>query len=150
LLPEADGDEPFAETEARLNARVADLARGAAPVLICTIFRHVAERRTPSGYRRLERIRRLDRLAAELSADLGVGVVDIDRAFAHIGGRLLASDYRLSGRLAAEVAGHTLVRSLLSLGLDDIIPPEVQERAKAFHGSLREINTLVSRRLAAG
>jgi hypothetical protein len=150
LLPEVDRDEPFAETQARLAARVAGLVQGTAPVLVCTVFRHVAERRTAAGQAKLERIRRLDRLAAELSADLGVGVVDLDRAFAHIGGRVLASDYRLDGRLAAEVAGHTLAWSLLSFALDDIVPPEALERAKAFQGSLREINALVSRRLAAG
>ncbi|HEX4198479.1 MAG TPA: hypothetical protein VHZ26_13665 [Caulobacteraceae bacterium] len=150
LLPEVDRDEPFAETQGRLAARLAALVQGTAPVLICTVFRHVAERRTAASAARLERIRRLDRLAAELSADLGFGVVDIDRAFAHIGGRVLATDHRLNGRLAAEVGGHTLAWSLLSVGLDDIVPPEAQERAKAFLGPLREINSLVSRRLAAG
>ena len=77
-------------------------------------------------------------------------VIDIDRAFAHIGARALGTDYRLSGRLAAEAGGHALAWSLLALGLDDVIAPEVQERASAFEGGLREINTLVSRRLAAG
>jgi hypothetical protein len=150
LIQEVDRDEPFSATETRLRARLTELVGSGAPVLVCTVFRQVAERRTPEGARRLERIRRLNRLTAELSHDLGVTVVDVDRAFAHIGGRVLASDYRLGGRLAAEVAGHTLVWSLLSLGLDDVISPEVQERAMAFHGGLREINSLVSRRLAAG
>ena len=150
LIQEVDRDEPFSATETRLRARLTELVGSGAPVLVCTVFRQVAERRTPEGSGRLERIRRLNRLTAELSHDLGVTVVDIDRAFAHIGGRVLASDYRLGGRLAAEVAGHTLVWSLLSLGLDEVISPEVQERAMAFHGGLREINRLVSRRLAAG
>jgi hypothetical protein len=150
LVREVDRDEPFSAIEARLRVRLTDLAGDGAPVLVCTIFRQVAERRTPEGSRRLDRIRRLNRMTAELSHDLGITVVDIDRAFAHIGGRVLATDYRLGGRLAAEVAGHTLVWSLLSLGLDDMISPEVQERATTFHGGLREINRLVSRRLAAG
>jgi hypothetical protein len=150
LLPEVARDEPFAETEARWRARLADLIKGAAPVLICTVFRHVAERRTPEGLRITERIRRLNRMAVELSHDFGVSVSDIDRAFAHIGGRTLQTDYRLNGRLAAEVAGHSLAWSLLSLGLDDVISPEVQDRARAFEGGLQQINTLVSRRLAAG
>lgn len=150
LLPDVDRAEPFAETEARWRARLALLAAGAAPVLICTVFRCIADRRTPAGLERIERIRRLNRMAADLSHDLGATIVDIDRAFAHIGGRILQTDYRLNGRLAAEVAGHALVWSLLSLGIDDIVSPEVQDRARAFHGSLREINTLVSRRLAAG
>jgi hypothetical protein len=150
LLPDVDSEEPFAETEARWRARLAQLAKGAAPVLICTVFRCLADRRSPDGFERVERIRRLDRMAADLSHDLGATVVDIDRAFAHIGGRVLQTDYRMSGRLAAEVAGHTLVLCILSLALDDVVSPEVQDRARTFQGSLREINKLVSRRLAAG
>ena len=150
LLPEVARDEPFAAAEARWRARLADLVKGVAPVLICTVFRHVTERRTPEGSRIIERIRRLNRMAAELSHDFGVSVIDIDRAFAHIGGRTLQTDYRLNGRLAAEVAGQSLAWSLLSLGHDDVISPEVQDRARAFEGGLQQINTLVSRRLAAG
>ena len=150
LLPEVARDEPFAETEARWRTRLADLVTGSAPVLLCTVFGHVAGRRDPDGPRIVERIRRLNRMTAELSHDFAVSVVDIDRAFAHIGGRTLQTDYRLSGRLAAEVGGHTLAWSLLALGLDDAIPPEVQDRARDFEGSLQQINTLVSRRLAAG
>jgi len=150
LLPDVERDELFSETEARWCERLKALVQGEAPVMICTVFRHVSERLTPSGPAILERIRRLDRMAAELSRDLGVTVIDIDRAFAHIGARALGTDYRLNGRLAAEVAGHGLAWSLLALGLDDVIAPEVQERARTFQGSLREINTLVSRRLAAG
>ena len=42
LLPDVDSEEPFAETEARWRARLAQLAKGAAPVLICTVFRCLA------------------------------------------------------------------------------------------------------------
>ncbi len=150
LLPEVARHEPFAETEARWRTRLADLVTGSAPVLLCTVFRHVAGRRETDGPGIVERIRRLNRLAAELSHDFGVSVVDVDRAFAHIGGRTLQTDYRLSGRLAAEAGGHALAWSLLAIGLDDVIPPEVQDRARAFEGGLQQINTLVSRRLAAG
>jgi hypothetical protein len=150
LLQDVDRKEAFAETEARWRARLAALSKGTAPVLICTIFRCLADRRTPGGLERIERIRRLDRMAADLSHDLGATVVDIDRAFAHIGGRVLKTDYRLSGRLAAEVAGHALVLCILSLALDEVVSAELQDRARTFQGGLREINTLVSRRLAAG
>lgn len=150
LLPEAGSHEPFIQTEARWRARLDDLVTGAAPVLLCTVFRHVDGRREPGGPARVERIRRLNRMAAELSHDFGVSVVDIDRAFAHVGGRTLQTDYRLGGRLAAEVGGHALAWSLLALGLDDVIPPDVQDRARAFEGGLQQINALVSRRLAAG
>ncbi len=150
LLPDVDRREPFAETEARWRARLALLAEGTAPALICTVFRALADRWAPGGQQRIERIRRLDRMAADLSHDHGATIVDIDRAFAHIGGRVLKTDYRLNGRLAAEVAGHALVLCILSLALDEVVSAEVQDRARTFQGGLREINTLVGRRLAAG
>jgi hypothetical protein len=118
-------------------------------VMLLTVFRAVPERRTHKGQLLLERIRRLDRMALDLSHDLGVTVVDIDRAFADIGARVLATDYRLAGRVAAEAAGHSFALSLLSLGLDDIIPVDVQERALNYHSPLREIGTLIRRRIAA-
>ncbi|HXQ12114.1 MAG TPA: hypothetical protein VN805_14045 [Caulobacteraceae bacterium] len=150
LLCEVESDEPFAETAARWRRRTDGLAAEGAIVMLLTVFRAVSGRRTEKGQHLLERIRRLDRMALDLSRDIGVTVVDIDRAFAHIGARALATDYRLAGRVAAEVAGHTFALSLLSLGLDDTIPVQVQERARTHHGSLREIDTLVRRRLAAG
>lgn len=149
LLPEVGRDEPFAQTETRWRERATRLAASGATVMICTVFRSVPDRHAASGQKILERIRRLNRMAVELSHDLGVTVVDIDRAFAHIGARILATDYQLTGRLAAEVAGHAIALCLLTLGLDDTIPPEVQERARAHHGPLREIDAVVRRRLAA-
>jgi hypothetical protein len=148
LLADAEHDEPFDKAAARWRGRSERLTAQGAPVLVLTVFR-VAERSTPDGQRMLERIRRLNRLAVDLSHDIGVTVVDIDRAFAHIGARILATDYRLEGRLAAEVGGHALTLCLLTLGLDDTVPPETQERARAYHGPLREIDTLVRRRLAS-
>jgi hypothetical protein len=121
-----------------------------APVFVVNVFRHVAGRAgdgSPSPV--LERIRRLDLMAVRLSRELGIGVVDIDRAFAHIGARALGSDYRMSGVLAAEVAGHTLAWSLLSFGLDDALDPELQEKARAALGPLSDINAIVGRRLSA-
>ena len=149
LLSDVESDEPFAETAARWRGRTDGLAAEGAIVVLLTVFRAVSERRTEKGRRLLERIRRLNRMALDLSHDLGVTVVDIDRAFAHIGARVLVTDYRLAGRVAAEVAGHSFALSLLTLGLDDTIPVDVQERARTHHGPLREIDTLVRRRMAA-
>jgi hypothetical protein len=146
LAPEAARvDEPFARTRARWWAYLERLTASGAPVFVCTVFRRV-----PDGPASpvLERIRRLNLMAVEASHELGVAVIDIDRAFAHIGGRILQTDYRLSGVLAAEVAGHTAVWSLLSFGLDDVIDPELQEKAKAILGDISQIDTLVNRRLA--
>jgi hypothetical protein len=150
LLSDVERDEAFAETATRWRRRTDGLVAQGAIVMLLTVFRHVSGRRTGKGQHLLERIRRLDRLALDLSHDLGVTVVDIDRAFADIGARLLATDYRLAGRVAAEVAGHTFALCLLSLGLDDTIPAQVQERARTHHGPLREVDTLVRRRMAAG
>ena len=150
LMAEAEREAPFAETAQHWRRRAEGLAAEGGAVLMLTVFRAVPGWRTDAGARaRLERIRRLDRMALDLSHDLGVTVVDIDRAFAHIGARIAGVDYRLEGRIAAEVAGHTIALGLLSLGLDDILPPEVQERARAFHGPLSSIDALVRRRLAA-
>jgi hypothetical protein len=149
LMADAEREETFGETEARWHTRIETLTAEGVSVLVFTVFRAVGDRTSTASGRLLERIRRLDRMALELSHAFGLTVVDVDRAFAHIGARILRTDYQLGGRLAAEVGGHALTLCLLALGLDDTIPPEVQERARAFQGPLREINTLVGRRLAA-
>ena len=149
LLPEvARVAEPIADTDARWRSYLDGLMAGGAPVFVATVFRHVNDRpRDGRPSPTLERIRRLNRMALDLSHDLGVGIVDIDRAFAHIGGRTLQTDYRLTGVLAAEVGGHTIAWSLLSFGLDDTIDPQVQEGAKRVLGGLQQIDVLVNRRL---
>jgi hypothetical protein len=153
LLPEVARDEPMSSIEARWRTQLSSLpASPALSVFLCTVFRHVprdAPQQHPDGRAATtERIRRLNLLAAELSHDTGAGIVDIDRAFAHLGARALKTDYRLSGAVAAEVAAHTIVRSMLSVGLDDAVAPEVQERALQFQGALWQIGGLLSRRLA--
>ncbi|HLK23908.1 MAG TPA: hypothetical protein VKT30_04550 [Caulobacteraceae bacterium] len=148
LLSELGREEPFEETVARWRSRTERLVADGVIVMLLTVFRAVSERRTPQGQRLIERIRRLDRMALDLSHDVGVTVVDIDRALAHVGGRVLGTDYRISSRLAADVAGHSFALSLLSLGLDDNIPPATQERARTHLGPLREIDSVVRRRIA--
>jgi hypothetical protein len=149
LLPEvAAPGEPIAETQARWRAHLDALLAAGAPVFLCTVFRHLNDRpRDGRVSPVLERIRRLNRMALDLSHDIGVGVIDIDRAFAHIGGRTLKTDYRPTGVLAAEVGGHTIAWSLLSFGLDDVVDPSLQEKAKQVIGSLQQIDILVNRRL---
>lgn len=149
LLPELG--QPSAagqDAPARWGGYLGALEASGAPIFICTIFRHVADRR-PDGRATplLERIRRLNRMAFDLSRARGVGVIDIDRAFAHIGARPLGTDYRLGGVLAAEVAGHAIAWSLLSGGLDAVVPAEAQETARARLGDLSQIDRIVSRRL---
>lgn len=156
LLPAiAQDDEPLSRTAQRWRQHFLSLVEGKVPaVFVCTVFRHVAD---GSTHRRLvgppataERVRRVNLLAAELSQDTGISVIDIDRVFAHFGARALKTDYRMSGPIAAEVAGYTIVSSILAIGIDDFIPPSVQERAKRFQGDLSEIGNLVRRRLGRG
>jgi hypothetical protein len=152
LLPElARNDEPIAQTAARWKTLLGLLAGVVPTVLVCTIFRHVGHD-GPGGERTknaplLERIRKLDLFAAELSHDTGVGVIDIDRVCAHIGARALQSDYRLAGRIAAEVAAHTIVAGMLATALADTLPAVVLERAQQYQGDLSSIFAYVDRRL---
>ena len=151
LLPElARAIEPIAETQARWRTHLDALARRGIPAVVCTIFRHVAP--TQDGNRdaaaaTIERIRRLDLVAAELSHDTGASVADVDRVLAHLGARQLASDHRLGGPLAAEVAAWTIVAALLDGPLDAVVDPDVLQRAQAFQGRLWEIDRFVNRRM---
>ena len=148
LLPEVSRAEPIAETDARWRAYLERLKATGAPVFVCTVFRRLTDRPsagTPSPV--LERIRRLNHMVVDLSHGLDVGVIDLDRVMAHIGGRVLNTDYRLPGVLAAEVAGHTAAWAILSYGLDDAVDPTLQEKAKEVLGGLQQIDAVVSRRL---
>ena len=139
-------EERFAETETRWRHYLNTLLPIGAPVFICTVFRHIPGR-AGSGVAApiLERIRRLNRLVIQLSHDLGVEVIDIDRALAHIGAERLQTDYRLSGELAAEFVGHVVALTLLSCGLDELVDPELQEKARHALGGLHD---LIARRLS--
>jgi hypothetical protein len=152
FLPAATrSEELLPSVEARWRADFGLLAeRGVAAIFVCTVFRRVPSERPnalPDDRRRtVERIRRLNLLAAELSHDLGISVIDIDRVFAHFGARALRTDFSLVGMVAAEVAAHTIVSSILAAALDDFIPPNVQERARALLGDLAAVGALVTRR----
>jgi hypothetical protein len=128
LLREIEAAAPLAETEALWRDQLLSLETlHIRSAFVCTVFRHVGSRERPSL---VERIIRLNLLAVQLSHATGVGVIDIDRIFGYFGARLLQTDYRLGGKAATELAGHTIVASILASGLDDVIPPDVQERAQ--------------------
>lgn len=153
LLPEvARADEPISLTEARWRRDLSKLMELAVPsVFVCTVFRFVAKQSKPGQLdarpRKLERIRLLNLLAAQLSHDIGINVIDIDSIFAHAGARQMQTDYRLAGAVAAEVAAYTIVVGILAVGLDDIIPIDVQERAREYQGEFLRINDIINRRL---
>ena len=88
LLPKSSATRPICRDRGAL-ARASE-PTWSGPARRCWSARSFATSRTggrAEAVRDLERIRRLNRMAAELSHDLGVSVIDIDRAFAHIGGR---------------------------------------------------------------
>jgi hypothetical protein len=134
LLPEAEGAEPIDSVRQRLHEHASAAAAAGASVFFCTIFR-ACENDAP----KLERIRRLNLLAPELSHDLDVGVIDFDRMLGDIGAQTLETDYRLGGAGAREVAAYTIVTTLLRGGLDDRVPDEVIERVRAIADRIHRI-----------
>jgi len=151
LLPElARTGEAYDALQARWRALLDALARRGVPAVICTIFRHVARPRDGSpdkAAETIERIRRLDLVAAELSHDTGASVADVDRALAHMGARQLSTDHRLGGPLAAEAAAWTIVAALLDGPLDQVVDPDVLQRAQSLQGTVWDVDRVVNRRI---
>ncbi len=134
LLPELENlDEPWPEVEKRLrDAFHAAAQQSDLRLFVITIFRHVAPEEWEERTLRLRvRIARLNLFAAEISRETGCNVIDIDRVLADIGAQVLHTDYRLGGPYAVEAVATSVVLTLLSLGLDEYAPYEVQEAARA-------------------
>ena len=101
---------------ARWRAKLEPLSTASAAVLLVTIVRSVRGApfaRAGDAEPLIERIRRLDRCAIDLSHATGAAVADLDRVFAHFGTRPLQCDYRLQGAAAAEVGAWTLLATLV-------------------------------------
>jgi hypothetical protein len=153
LAETARPDEHIALTEARWRSQLTALDAGLVPsTFLCTIFRAVrgarADRASAPALALIERIRRINLMAIDLSHDIGVNIIDIDRTIAHIGAQEIGSGYRLSGPLAEEAAGYAIVAALLNMALDELVPPEVLERAKRAHGPVWDLPSIVERRVA--
>jgi hypothetical protein len=139
FLPEvARVEEPISLTEARWRPAFSKLMeRDDLSAFLCTVFRYVTNTLEPgertARAQTVERIRLLNLLAAQLSHDTGINVVDIDAVFAHVGARQMQTDYRLAGPMGAEMAAYTMVVTILAVGLDNVVPPDIQERAWKFH-----------------
>lgn len=140
MLVEIPGrDKSLDRAEARWRGQLAALKD---PPFLCTIFRYAGNRGSSAV---VERIRRLNFMAIQLSHATGAPVVDIDRTFGYFGARQLQTDYRLGGRLASELAGHAIVASILAGGLDDVVPADAQERAqKVLLGMLERLSAQAS------
>lgn len=133
LLDELDRlDEPWIDVEARLRSKFGKLCESPRwSVFACTVLRHVVGDEHGADPAELKvRIRRLNLLVAELSRELGLFVVDIDRDLADVGARALDTDCRLQGPYAALVAGKSMAMALLLVGLDEFVPFEIQEAAR--------------------
>ncbi len=142
LLELNEPEETLAAVEARLRAAFSALKRdGISAVFLCTIFRRIDPETNiddPVAVgARIERIRRLNLLATELSHDLDINIIDFDRSFAHIGGRSLGTDFNLHGSTAVEVAKHLITSTFFAAGLDDFCSPELQEAAMAIYEQRR-------------
>lgn len=128
LLPETDNYQgDWAALEGRLRTRYAALAEDATSIVfITTVFRHVSEGDAAQRELLRLRIRRLNLLAADLSREYGIMVIDLDRDLADIGGRRLQTDYRLGGEYAEQMAARSMARAIVSAGLDNHVPFELQ------------------------
>lgn len=145
----------WSEVDARWRRQAAALVAGTVrPVFFCTVFRHVPVMEpAPAGWSRdgvLERVRRLNLLAAELSQATGANVIDIDRMLSHFGARLLATDYTVKGRLGPEVAGSVIAAAVLGAGLDDLVAEDQLEKARRLHGGLDGLTRQIQRHVASG
>jgi hypothetical protein len=113
-----------------------------APVLLLNLFRYVAD---PAERRALSsQLRRLNLLAIELSRTTGAAIVDIDRAFALIGGRTLDTDYRCRGDFAIAVAAQAIVAALLPC-LDVWVPPDRLHAATQLNGGREALAAIAAR-----
>jgi len=143
-------EDPVPSIVRRWQQRLAPLQAAVPWVFVCNVLRHVAKGAPASGNGipdvTIERIRRLDIAAIELSHDTGVFVIDIDAILAHLGARNVHADFRLASAVASEAAGYAIASSILAAGADDCIPPEIQERAKRHLGGIQQIGVLIQRR----
>src|SRR5271165_4090947 len=132
LVELTEREEPLAAIETRLRTAFSTLIReGVSAIFLCTVFRRIepeAKTKDPvAAVARMERIRRLNYLAVELSHDLDINIIDFDRSFAHIGGHSLGTDFELHGSAAVSAAKHVIISTLFAAGLDDVCYPEVQD-----------------------
>lgn len=148
LLADAMSLEPMATVEAIWRDRLAQrLAGPDRIVVLCTVFRVVSDLQARPIL--IERIRRLNLLAAELSQVFNIYVVDLDRTLSFFGAATLQSDFRLVGHRAAEAAGHAVVSTLFATGLGGLVPVELQAIGAKRHGGLHQLAAVVESRLRA-
>jgi len=131
MLPEvANFREPWASVEARWREHCRALMRAdGAVVFLCTVFRWVPFDDAAASSR-LQRIRRLNLMAAELSRETGVFVIDLDRILADVGAIELQTDYRLGGQRVVDFVANSIALAVVSAGLSEDIAFDIQDAAK--------------------
>jgi hypothetical protein len=131
LLSELDNDAttPWDETAQRIRQRYRAQSTISPRQYLCTVFRHVAPD-APAGLR--ARIRKINLLAAELSRETGLFIIDIDRSLADVGARAYDTGFDLKGPYATEAVGHEIAATLLGTGFDASFPREVRDQIKAM------------------
>lgn len=138
LQSELDRDDAIDAIGMRWRERIDALMPQAAAVLLVTIARRVASPLPAiagAAVPTIERIRRLDLLAVELSHATGASVADVDRLVAHVGARALGADHRLDNPMAAELAAWVILAALVAQGaLDAWAGDGASERARGYLG----------------
>ncbi len=138
LLPDLESptDWPNVEREWRVRAgelQAIQLTRGV-PIFVATIFRHLP----PEHAARMHRLRRLNLLAARLSQEFGLYVIDVDRVLAHHGALAVGSDAWLGSDTARDLAASVIVEMWLSVGIDHLVDGVALTRAIASHAEQRK------------
>ena len=142
-IDDGAGLEPIAQSAARWVARIERYrSLGHDRVLICNRFRHIGPDARQSE---VERIRRLNRLAIELSRHLSVEVIDADRLLALCGARTLAADVRGAGAATSALVGHAIADAILQGDMAECINADTQAHALAAHGGVCDIPGLIAR-----
>jgi hypothetical protein len=121
--------------EQEWHRQVSSLGNRIGGLIFTTLFRGAPEPHRQMGL--IERIRRLNAIVFSVSRAHGVHVADIDRAFAHLGGTQLGTDYRCLGPDARSVASHLLAVTIVRSGaLDAKVGTEIQEKMRNSLGNV--------------
>jgi hypothetical protein len=129
LLPELWTDAAWDRVEASWRAMAAQCEAAGGVVFVTTILRHLPADKAE----RMARLRRLNLLAARLSQQYGILVIDLDRTLSHVGALALRTDARLDGELGQRAAARTMLTALLNYGVAGLADDAVLDVAIAAH-----------------
>lgn len=127
--PEADWSQLEAEWRHAAAVLREQAAAHDAVVFVTTISRYTSAR----DHAVLALLRRLNLLAARLSQEFGLLVIDVDRMIAHTGAVNLDADARLSSTVARQFVIDLIVETLLNVGLDHVLEPTAIQSASSWH-----------------